>query len=647
MCGICGVVGTERQGAVKSMVSAMHHRGPDDQGDVELSFATIGMARLAVIDLTEAGHQPMSNEDGSVWIVYNGEVYNHSEERKNLEARGHHFQSHSDTEVVLRLYLEYGDEFLSRLRGIFALAIYDARDSAAGREKMLLARDHLGVKPLLYADTDAGLVFASEIKALLASGMVDRDVDPESLWFLMAYGSIPQPRSILRQVKMLPPGCSLVMKGDQWKIEQYWSLPGSAGSMDDTTYSEQVASVRQSLESAVSRQIVSDVPIGAFLSGGIDSTALVGLMAKTTGAVVKTYSIGFGAEGGELDETDDAAKVAEMMGTEHSRIEIGVSDICDRLPEFVRALDQPSVDGLNSWLVSDFAAQHVTVAISGTGGDELFAGYPWFGNVASGIRGSKGLMAKGVTSVGNFARMIPLEFIPRGMPSRAFEKIIAAGNVPMTFGRQVQMLELSQAKAMLNKNIRKEVHVNLAECFFTEIDSCSQSELGMVSRISNLCIKTYLQNQLLRDIDAVSMAHSLEVRVPFLDLGVVETALSLPDASKLTQASAAGRGKSYAESGAKRVLIDAVRDLLPEGFEHQKKRGFSMPMEVWLRGSLAQWREELLSWDVVSRRGLLDPDEISLLNQRFIAGKASWAQVWVPMILELWCREVLDGVKYA
>jgi len=491
------------------------------------------------------------------------------------------------------------------------------------------------------------MVFASEIKALLASGMVEREVDPESLWFLMAYGSVPQPRTILRQVKMIPPGSCLVLEEEKWEVKQYWSLPGETHDLASLDYTEQVAKVRKSLETAVSRQIVSDVPVGAFLSGGIDSTALVGLMARTTGATVKTFSIGFGSEGSSLDETDDAAKVASMMGTQHSRIEITASDISDRLPEFVRALDQPSVDGLNSWMVSDFAAQQVTVAISGTGGDELFAGYPWFGNVAASIPARNDFLARGFSSVARLARKVPLELIPKGIVSRAFEMAVSASSISSTFARQLQMQGLSQAKAMLGSEIRHKVDLSLSQDVFNDADIFSTTELGGVSRVSALCINTYLKNQLLRDIDAVSMAHSLEVRVPFLDLDVVSTALSLPDQAKLTKPLAAGSGRSYAESGAKRVLIDAVRDLLPEGFDKQEKRGFSMPMATWLLGPLAEWREELLSRDVVRRRGLLDPDNIALLNLRFLSGKASWSQVWVPMIFELWCREVLDGVKHA
>lgn len=646
MCGICGVVGVERPGAVKAMVAAMRHRGPDDRGEIDLSTATLGMARLAVIDLSGAGHQPMSNEDGSVWIVYNGEAYNYLEERERLEAIGHVFQSRSDTEVVLRLYLEYGDAFLDRIRGIFALAVYDCR-RGRGRERVVLARDQLGIKPLLYANTPEGLVFASELKALLASGMVDRDIDPESLWFLLAYGSIPQPHTMLKQARMLPPGCRLVIDGQQREIKPYWSYARNTLDLAGLGYSEQVSVVRQSLEAAVSRQVVSDVPVGAFLSGGIDSTALVGLMARTTGAVVKTFSIGFGEEGRVLDETDDAAKVARMMGTQHSRIEVTASDVCDQLPEFVRALDQPSVDGLNSWLVSGFAAEHVTVAISGTGGDELFAGYPWFGNVIGGIAGRSDILARSGCLAAALAGKIPIKAIPAGVPARIFEKLIAVANFPAAFARQLQMQGFAQAKLMLRENLRREVDLNLARTVFDAADELATKDRGKVSRISVLCMNTYLRNQLLRDIDAVSMAHSLEVRVPFLDLDVVQAALSLPDEAKLAKPRAAGRGRSYAESGAKRILIDAVRDILPNGFERQEKRGFSLPMDAWLRGPLAKWREELLSNEVIKQRGLLDPNEVALLNQRFLIGKAGWSQVWVPMVLELWCREVLDGAKHA
>jgi asparagine synthase (glutamine-hydrolysing) len=621
----------------------MRHRGPDDHGVFSDARVALGMTRLAVIDLSAAAHQPMSDEQDTVWVVYNGETYNFAYERAALEERGHRFRSHSDTEVVLHLYLEFGDAFVERMRGMFALAVYDRR-GGSGRERLLLARDHFGIKPLLYADTPYGLVFASEIKALVASGVVATDVDAESLWFLLAYGSVPQPRSILSGVHMLPAGHRMIVERGARRLEPFWQLPGVRHELEKLPYAEQVSLVRKSLNASIAEQIVSDVPIGAFLSGGIDSAALVGLMATATGATVRTFSVGFGAEGSELDETDAAARVARRMGTQHSRIEISGEQVRDRIGDFARALDQPSVDGLNSWLVSAFAAKSVTVSISGTGGDELFAGYPWFGAVASSPAARGGLVARATVSAAGLASALPLQPFPHGLVARGTERLTAMRSISAAFSRQLQIMGSSQAGEALAERLRRNLDRRAAERMFDSADRWQSGTGNIVSRVSVLCMGTYLQNQLLRDIDAVSMASSLEVRVPFLDVRVVETALSLPGSSKLVGPAVAGNGGSYADSGAKRVLIDAVRDVLPADIASQRKRGFAMPMAAWLQGPLAEIREATLSPRVVAARGLLDPATIDEIHRRFRAGKAHWALVWIPMMMELWCQQVLDAV---
>ena len=643
MCGICGVFGSGSTEPVAAMVAAMRHRGPDDHGVFSDARAALGMTRLAVIDLSAAAHQPMLNEQDTVCVVYNGETYNFAHERAALEERGHRFRSHSDTEVVLRLYLEFGDAFVERMRGMFALAVYDRR-GGAGRERLLLARDHFGIKPLLYADTAYGLVFASEVKALIASGVVTADVDAESLWFLLTYGSIPQPRSILSGVHMLPAGHRMIVERGARRLEPFWQLPGVRRELEELPYAEQVSVVRKSLNASIAEQIVSDVPIGAFLSGGIDSAALVGLMATATGATVRTFSVGFGAEGSELDETDAAARVARRMGTQHSRIEIRGEQVRDRIGDFARALDQPSVDGLNSWLVSAFAAKSVTVAISGTGGDELFAGYPWFGAVASSPAAREGLVARATVSAAGLASALPLQPFAHGLAARGTERLTAMRSISAAFSRQLQIMGSSQARGALAERLRRNLDRRAAERVFDRADRWQSGTGNIVSRVSVLCMGTYLQNQLLRDIDAVSMASSLEVRVPFLDVRVVETALSLPSSSKLGGPAVAGSDGSYADSGAKRVLIDAVRDVLPADIASQRKRGFAMPMAAWLQGPLAEIREATLSPRVVAARGLLDPSSIDEIHRRFLAGKAHWALVWIPMVMELWCQQVLDAV---
>ncbi|HEU5460247.1 MAG TPA: asparagine synthase (glutamine-hydrolyzing), partial [Pyrinomonadaceae bacterium] len=399
MCGICGVWG-EGRAEVRAMVSALRHRGPDDSGVLEDTNVTLGMTRLAIIDVSRTGHQPMVSPDEQIRIVYNGELYNFREERTLLEKIGYTFRSTSDTEVVLRMYEHYGDDFLLRLRGMFALAIHDKR---SGRERLLLARDQLGIKPLLYTTMRGRLIFASEIKALLASGLVAPEIDPVALRLLLTHGAIVQPHTILSGVKMLLPGHRLVVtQGYEPRVERYWSLGlDRRPDLRTRSYDEQVDAVRSALEESVRLQMVSDVPLGAFLSGGVDSSLLVALMAKnTSGERLKTFSVGFEAEGEHIDETDDAQATARFLGTDHRRVVVHGNDLRDRISQIAYHLDQPTVDGVNSYFVSMAARGYVTVAISGTGGDELFAGYPWFEQLASGESASWKSTAKSLlTSV--------------------------------------------------------------------------------------------------------------------------------------------------------------------------------------------------------------------------------------------------------
>src|SRR5947209_1495008 len=381
MCGICGVWGEVDLESVEAMVSAMHHRGPDDRGVYQSSNITLGMTRLSIIDLSPSGHQPMSNDGGMIWVVYNGEVYNFQSERAQLEAKGYQFRSTSDTEVVLRLYEYYGDDFLLRLRGMFALAIYDAR-RGPGHERLLLARDQLGIKPLLFARAKGRLIFASELKAILASGLIEAEIDPDALRLLLTYGSIYQPRTIVRGVEMLLPAHRLIIENGQERIERYWSLATDRrADLRTKTYEELVEEVAATLAEAVRLQMVSDVPLGAFLSGGVDSSLLVAMMTRLAGNRIKTFSVGFEAEGAEIDESTDAERMALYLGTEHSTVLVRGAEVRDRIEHIAYGLDQPSVDGVNSYFVSLAARRAVTVAVSGTGGDELFAGYPWFINM--------------------------------------------------------------------------------------------------------------------------------------------------------------------------------------------------------------------------------------------------------------------------
>ena len=644
MCGICGFAGARADDALSAMVGALHHRGPDDAGTWTSESASLGMARLAVLDLSAAGHQPMATDDGLVRIVYNGEVYNFREERQRLEAGGARFRSTSDTEVVLRLYERHGDDFVTRLRGMFAVAVWDAR-RGPGLERLVLARDHLGIKPLLYATAGGRLLFASELKALLAGGLVAPRIDPVALRMLLTYGSVVQPRTMIQGVSALPPAHRLVVERGTMRVERYWALstdrvPG----LRARTHDAQVEHVAAVLEESARLQLVSDVPLGAFLSGGVDSSILVAIMTQALGTPVRTFSVGFAGAANDIDESGDAERMAAFLGTNHTTSVVTGDDVRARITHIASALDQPSVDGVNSYFVSMAARRDVTVAVSGTGGDELFAGYPWFITMAR----------ESERAAREPWRAMARSVIAAAARHRAFDRLLRRrgggrvhgwrrGNFVGAYADTYQIFGPVGAARLLAPALVGPAaagtppHRDLAA-----LDELRAS--SPIERVTALATRGYLTNQLLRDIDAVSMAHSLEVRVPYLDPIVADTALSLPDSAKLGDVYGADPfGRTYRETGAKRVLIDVGKRWLPPEFDRQPKRGFAMPFADWLRGPLSDVLADTLDPHVVRERGLLDAVAAAQVRERFARGAAGWAEPWVLMMLELWCREVLDA----
>jgi asparagine synthase (glutamine-hydrolysing) len=646
MCGIAGVWGKRPRGCLSSMVKAMHHRGPDDHGLFEDENIALGMTRLAVIDLSPRGHQPMANRQQTVWIAYNGEVYNFRSERALLESKGFTFQSSSDTEVLLHMYEEYGDDFVLRLRGMFALAIYDGR-RGTGKERLLLARDHLGIKPLLYSHVGGRLVFASEMKALLASGLIPRDLDPIALRLLLTFGSVYQPRTLLRGVHMLLPGQRLVIDSTGERVERYWALGvDRVAWLRDAPYETQVEYLRDVLKESVRLQLVGDVPLGAFLSGGVDSSLLVALMSQQMSSRVKTFSVGYEAEGAAMDESADALRTARFLGTEHTHVLVKGDDVADRIHHIAAALDQPSVDGVNSYFVSLAARRDVTVAVSGTGGDEIFGGYPFFVQMALHQRAAAAeprWKATAKSAAANLLRTPALDslFLHRP-PSRLSRLRDSYGFLPR-YLTCYNIFGPLGASALISPELQRAAQAGRAVVHdLSPVDELSHG--SVFERVSGLCLRGYTSNQLLRDIDAVSMAHSLEVRVPFLDPVVVDAALSLPDSAKVRHMTDAYEPAhtTYRDSGAKRILLDVSVALLPKNFDLQPKRGFSMPFGVWLKGPLRSVLDDTLSDRSIAHRGILQPHAVDLVKRKFSEGESGWAQPWLLMMLELWCREVLD-----
>jgi len=628
------------------MVAAMYHRGPDDNGTYFDEKISLGMTRLAILDVSHAGHQPMTTADQLVWIVYNGETYNFKSERSILESKGHEFTSGSDTEVILKMYFEYGDDLLKRLRGMFALAIYDKR-RGPGKERLLLARDQFGIKPLLYANVGNKLIFASEIKTLLASGLIEPEIDPVGLRLLLTFGSVCQPHTIIKGVKMLLPAHKMVIEDGNARTEKYWSLdvnrrPG----LRDASYPELVDEVAAVLEESVRLQMVSDVPIGAFLSGGIDSSLMVAMMSQASNKRMKTFSVGFGGEGADIDESKEAAITAKHIGTDHSRVLVSENDVRDNIERFAFGLDQPSADGINTYFVSMAARKGVTVAISGNGGDELFAGYPWFIFMQREFerKNANTVYSRLRSTVSSVFRQRIFDHLLPGPGGHLVDRLRNSGGFLSRYGSNSWQLFGARDTARLitkplrdNANVGRSLHLDLKE-----IDEIPHG--STIERVSALSLRGYNNNQLLHDSDTVSMIHSLELRVPFLDPIVADTALSLPDDAKVRIEGELdfGHEYSYRDTGAKRILLDIGRKMLPEDFDKKPKRGFGMPFESWLRGELRDVYLDTLSESQVRKRGILDVFEVTRMKEEFEAGNLAALKIWMLMILELWCREVLD-----
>jgi asparagine synthase (glutamine-hydrolysing) len=647
MCGICGIFGSKNPTALSRMIAAMRHRGPDDSGYFQEENVSLGMTRLAIIDTSIAGHQPMSNSEKTIWLVYNGETYNFQSERQILEKKGFIFNSGSDTEVILKLYEYYGDSFLNRLRGIFALAIYDRR-RGPDHERFLLARDHFGIKPLLYTHTGQGLIFASEMKAILASQLIMPEVDFEALRLLLTFGSVYQPRTILGGVKMLRPAHKLVMENGTWSDECYWSLGiDRVEGARSRPYKELVENVASMLEESTRLQMISDVPLGAFLSGGVDSSLLVGIMARQAGHRIKTFSVGFEKEGSAIDESIESQQTAQYFGTDHSQVIVTGEEVRENLEDIIIALDQPSVDGVNSYFISQAAHQTVTAAISGTGGDEVFAGYPSFLHTALYEKDIKDNPSRANRNRCK-ADFFSLPFFDQWMAGKWGSKIDQYRNhygFTSYWSQYRQIMGVVDSARLLSPGIYRNAGAGKAISYdLKNVDELSQGD--SVERTSALCIRGYLNNQLLRDIDCVSMAHSLEVRVPFLDVPLVDLALSLPLSSKLGRIEAGTNlwTASYRDSGRKKILIDAGRHLglLRPDIDLQTKRGFGMPFDFWLKGPLNKILLDALSTETIIHRGWFNPPIVKEILDQFLEGKRSWVQPWLLMMIELWARHFLQ-----
>lgn len=605
------------------MCAAMHHRGPDDNGAwSDGARVALGNRRLAIIDLSPLGHQPMSDPTEQIWLTYNGEIYNFRQLREELKQRGYEFRSRSDTEAIIHLYREYGTEMVSRLRGMFALALWDAPN-----RRLLLARDRLGIKPLYYAQQPSGLVFASEIKALRASELVEMRPDPLALAAFLRLGSVPGPLTSMTGVHELPPATLLRAEHGRVSLERYWEIPSPDAAPRDR--GAVVDELRERLRDAVNSHLVSDVPLGVFLSGGMDSSSVVGLMRALGHARIRTFAITF-REG--FSEGAFASTVARHFETDHTEAVVGPEDVRSQLDRIVAAMDQPTIDGVNTYFVSMMTRRTGTiVALSGLGGDELFAGYPTFRTLPRLLSVRKGAdMIPGLRPALAWA----LGMLPGSRFGRLREALAGADEVRRAYLGVRGLFSAYDLQGLLAGDAVAEAARRLdAAGLLAEPDG---ARLDPVAAVAFLEMRTYMHNQLLRDTDVMSMAHSLEVRVPLLDHRLVEFVSALPGTARMDHVSP------------KALLAKAVGDLLPPEIVNRPKRGFTFPLHHWLRGPLRPLAVEMV--EDAARSGLFRPAAVRLLWNRFLLRQEHWSRIWAVFVAQRWTQymsEAQSGLEAA
>jgi asparagine synthase (glutamine-hydrolysing) len=615
MCGICGIASPDSAPppdpeVVARMNSRLTHRGPDSDGLFDGGCAVLAARRLSIIDL-DGGRQPIASEDGGVVVVQNGEIYNYRELRRELEGRGHRFATASDTEVLVHLYEEHGDGFLERLRGMFAVALWDARE-----RRLLLARDRFGIKPLYYGFDEGTLAFASELKAMLELPGFSRRIEPRAMAAYLAFNSIPAPLTIFAGARKLPPGCKLVWRDGSMTLERYartGPVPGERPR--DTAAGALAAELRETLRDSVRAHLVADVPVGVLLSGGVDSTALAALATEEGGEGVKTFSIGFEESG--FDELGRARLVAERYRTDHHELVLR-PDAVELLPKLVEAFDEPFGDSsaVPTYLVSQLAAGEVKVALSGEGGDELFGGYYTY--VADVLAPRFGRLA---TLASPLIEALPSSSGKASFDYKAKRFARAAHLPPLERHHAWKEIFAPESRAALLGDLTPDwdplevYHERYAETRGAE----------PLARLQDVDLGIYLVDDLLVKTDRSSMAHSLELRVPFLDQRVAELAFGLPRTLKV---------QGFAK---KRLLRRALAPLLPREILRGRKQGFSIPLAAWLRGPLEPFARELLSPSTLARQGCLDPAAVTPLIDAHCAGREDLSrQLWGLMAFTLW-----------
>ncbi|MFQ6014042.1 MAG: asparagine synthase (glutamine-hydrolyzing), partial [Anaerolineae bacterium] len=599
------------------------HRGPDDQGAFVHGHIGLGNTRLAVIDLSPHGHQPMANEDESVWIVYNGEIYNFPQLRQHLAKKGHRFRSNSDTETIIHLYEEHGQECVKHLRGMFAFAIWDDRT-----RRLLLARDRVGKKPLFYYHDQGQFIFASEIKAILEHPAVPRRVNLGAVPLYLTYGYVPAPQTMFEGIYSLLPGHMMIVKEGRIETKQYWDVTYPAGELPILAEEDYTGKLLDLLKEAVAARLISDVPLGAFLSGGIDSTAIVAVMSQLMDQPVRTFAIGFSGEP-SFNELEYAGQAAKYYGTDHREFVVK-PDAIELLPKLVWHYDQPFADSsaVPTYLVSQLTREHVTVALSGDGGDELFAGYERFAaaRLAERYQRVPQFLQRAISEL---LRRLPESTSYRGLVRRA-RRFTASASLPLLdrylgwagiFSADLQDLLLSNGSEV---NTRQHFEDCLA----------AVRDLDPISQLLYLNTKTYLPEDLLVKADRMSMANSLEVRSPFLDQELLQFAAEIPVSLKLN-----GLTTKY-------ILKKALRGLVPQEIIERPKHGFGVPVGRWFRTELKEYVRQVLLSPTALRRGYFEEESLKWLINQHQEGKRDFGhQLWTLLTFELWHQIFINGER--
>lgn len=616
MCGICGYYSFEKsnpdENLLKKMCSVIEHRGPDDEGIFLDKGVGLGMRRLSIIDI-EGGRQPVHNEDSTIWIVFNGEIYNYRELRLSLEKK-HRFYTSSDTEVIVHLYEEFGEGFVSRLNGMFGLAIWDSNNN-----KLLLARDRTGIKPLHYIILKNKLIFGSEIKSILEHPDVKREINFMAFHYFLSFEYIPAPESIFKGIMKLKPGHILLYKDNMASIRRYWDVEFSDNGFSEEYFCNKIS---ETLEKSVNLEMVSDVPLGAFLSGGIDSSAIVAMMSHLSDEPIKTFSIGF--EDQSYNELEYAGIVAERFNTEHHE-EIIKPDAVKLAGSLIRYFDEPFADvsAFSTYLVSQMAKKHVKVALSGDGGDELFAGYDWYiaSNLNEYYRKLPSILKDKI--IHPVVKNLPYSSRKKGF-SNILKRFVEGSSLPDE-GRHVRwQFFLPDEDKLYSSELKNELkNVNSFEVVNRLY--VNNNAIKPLSKEQYVDLKMYLPDDILVKVDRMSMANSLEARVPLLNQLFVELVATIPPNLKLK-----GISTKY-------IFKKAMLKHLPRDIIYRKKQGFSIPMKNWLREDLRDMMIETLSRRRVEEKGYVEYGYVNkLMNQHLEKKRNNAHQLWSLMVFEMW-----------